>query len=154
ELKLMAEKQLTAVVHHTKQVALLQNTLLTAPLAIWLKLDSGMHRLGFLPSELPIAYAQLSVSNNVKQPIGFLTHLACSDELDNPHTLRQITVFQENVIDSGPRSLACSAAIIGWPQTHADWIRPGIMLYGISPFVHRIGSEFGLKPVMTLTSRL
>lgn len=154
ELKLMAEKQLTAVVHHAKQLLLLQNTPLTSPLSIWLKLDSGMHRLGFLPEEFSAAYAQLSDCSNIKKPIGFFTHLACSDELDNPYTLQQIDTFEKNILWPGPRSLACSAAMIAFPQICSDWVRPGIMLYGVSPFKSRIGSSFNLKPVMTLTSRL
>lgn len=154
ELNVMVAKQFTAVVHSAEQLALLRNTSLPSPLTVWLKLDSGMHRLGFLPEEFSAAYAQLSDSPNIKKPIGFFTHLACSDEPDNPHTLEQIAVFQKNIQWPGPRSLACSAALIAWPEARADWIRPGIMLYGVSPFKNRTGSSLNLKPVMTLTSRL
>lgn len=154
ELRVMSEQHLTAVIHHFEQISLLQQTQLNSPLQIWFKIDTGMHRLGFLPEEVPTAYAQLSSCASVAKPINLMTHLACSDEPGSTHTKQQIAVFNEIAIWEGPKSLACSAAIMAWPQTHADWIRPGIMLYGVSPFAARSGVEFGLKPAMSLTARL
>jgi alanine racemase len=154
ELNLAVEKQITPVIHHGDQIERLQRTRLSSPLAIWLKMDSGMGRLGFSAEQLPDIYQQLSSNPDIKKPIGLMTHLACSDQRNNPHTIHQIELFYKTVVWSGARSLACSAAIMAWPQTHADWVRPGIMLYGISPFADSTGLEFGLKPVMTLISRL
>jgi len=154
ELRLMAEHNLTAVIHHADQISLLQNITLSSPLTVWLKIDTGMRRLGFLPQQAAAAYAQLSDSAHIAKPIGLMTHLACSDEPNNVHTINQIAAFNEIATWEGPRSLACSAAIIAWPQTHADWVRPGIMLYGVSPFAQQSGLEFGLKPAMSLTARL
>lgn len=154
ELQLMVAKQLTTVIHQTEQLSLLQNTSLLSLLSVWLKLDSGMRRLGFLPQAFAEAYTQLSVHPHIQKPLVFCTHLACSDEPGSPHTLQQIAVFEKTVTLPGLRSIACSAAIIAWPQTHVDWVRPGIMLYGVSPFSERTGMEFDLKPVMTLRARI
>jgi alanine racemase len=112
-----------------------------------------MHRLGFLPSEVAPAYAQLSQIPGIAS-IGFMTHLASADTLDDPHTREQIDLFNQLVTWEGARSVAHSAAILAWPETRLDLIRPGIMLYGISPFANRIGADFGLKPVMSLSARL
>jgi alanine racemase len=154
ELRWMSEQHLTAVIHRFDQISLLQNTPLPFSLSVWLKIDTGMHRLGFLPEQVALAYAQLSESKQVIQPVDLMTHFACSDEPDNAHTLKQIAVFDEIAIGEGARSLASSAAIIAWPQTQADWVRPGIMLYGVSPFTDQSAAAFDLKPVMSLTARL
>lgn len=154
ELMQMVEHNLTAVLHQIEQVNLLQQHALATPLSVWLKVDTGMFRLGFSPEQLNSVYQRLATNPNVKQPLGFMTHLACSDELANGHTSAQIALFEKSILWPGARSLACSAAIIAWPQTHADWVRPGIMLYGASPFSHCHAAELGLKPVMSLSSRL
>jgi alanine racemase len=154
ELSLMVAYQLTPLVHCIDQVSCLANTPLSAPLSIWLKIDTGMHRLGFLPAEVAAVYNQLSQIPSLIKPIGFMTHLACADMPGSTHTQKQIALFNEIVCWEGPRSLARSAAVIAWPDTHADWIRPGIMLYGISPFVGRVAAEFNLKPVMSLYARI
>lgn len=84
-----------------------------------------------------------------------MTHFAESDCVDRASTLQQIDIFNAVTQDlTGPRSLANSAGIIAWPSAHAQWVRPGIMLYGASPFAGHRGVEHHLKPVMTLTSEL
>lgn len=154
ELTIMAERNITAVVHAAYQLPLLESAALKTPLSVWLKIDSGMHRLGFQPREASDAYARLMACPQVCKPFGAMTHFACSDETDKSRTEQQITTFKQCVTWPCETSMACSAAIINWPQSHADWVRPGIMLYGVSPFVGHIGAEFNLQPVMTLTSRL
>lgn len=125
---------------------------------VWLKIDTGMHRLGFTPEELPSAYEKLSVSKGIK-PIGFMTHFACADDVSNPMTAQQMERFQ-SVIECLPKeapkqySFANSAAIMAWPVSRQGYIRPGIMLYGVSPFVDKTGTDLELKPVMSLQSHI
>ena len=126
------------------------------PLTVWLKLDTGMHRLGFSREGFHAAYERLMQCPKVNKPIHLMTHLACADEPDSNKTQEQIRLFNEACthIQEGERSLANSAGILAWPQSHADWVRPGIMLYGVSPFEGKTGQENQLQPVMTLYSEI
>jgi alanine racemase len=84
-----------------------------------------------------------------------MTHFAESDAVDHISTLQQIARFNQATTNlKGPRSLANSAGIIAWPSAHGDWVRPGIMLYGASPFLGHRGAQHSLKPVMTLSSQI
>ena len=154
EIKDAVRQRLILAVHSQKQVDWLLSARPAIPLDLWLKVDTGMHRLGFEPGELASVYADLSASPNIGQ-IALMSHFACADEPDNPATQRQIKQFREvsRGIDA-PVSLANSAATLAWPQAHADWIRPGIMLYGSSPFESANPAAEALKPVMRLESRL
>ena len=155
ELELIGRHALGVVVHHAIQLDILERAAQQSPITVWLKIDSGMHRLGFAPSEVKSAWQRLTACVAVTQPIGLMTHLACADEKSNPATLHQLECFEQITAGlPGERSIANSAAILGWPQTHADWVRPGIMLYGVSPFSGGRAEEHGLKPVMTLRSAL
>lgn len=155
EIPLIAKHDLQTVIHHWLQIIELKKSKIKKPLKIWLKLDSGMHRLGFLPEEYQQVYTELMASSKIEKPIVLMSHFSSSDELKNPLTTMQhecfISVTQSMI---GERSLANSAAILAWPTTHNDWVRPGIMLYGISPFSNQTGLDFKLKPVMTLSSEL
>lgn len=148
--------EFTLVIHHVAQVEMLEQCAYKRnAMPVWLKIDTGMHRLGFAPDEVAEIYARLMACPTVKKPIGLMTHFAESDSQDRAPTQNQIELFQSLTNSlTGPRSLANSGGILAWPSAHADWVRPGIMLYGASPFTHRTGSEFGLKPVMTFTSEL
>lgn len=116
----------------------------------WLKLDTGMHRLGLTVKEFASAVTRLAHL----QP-RLMTHLACADEPGHPATPDQLERFQRVTRHlSMAKSIANSAAVLSWPESHADWVRPGLMLYGLSPFNQRSGPELGLTPVMTLKSRL
>ncbi len=155
ELKRAVDCNFTLIVHQPAQVDMLEKNPNITPLNIWLKIDTGMHRLGFDPKDVSTMYERLMKCTSVKKPIGLMTHFAESDSVDRAPTQNQITLFDsltKNLI--GPRSLANSGAIISWPTAHSDWVRPGIMLYGASPIAGRTGSEFGLKPVMSFTSEL
>jgi alanine racemase len=155
ELPIIAENQFDLVIHQVEQLQALTQARLTSPIRIWLKLDSGMHRLGLPPEQFITAWQALHKSVNINPDIILMTHFACADELANDYTNQQIKLFNEMTADlPGSRSLANSAAIMKWPATHGDWVRPGIMLYGISPFADKTGVELDLKPVMTLRSRL
>lgn len=154
ELPLLVRHQLIAVIHHVEQLAILEHSRLDAPLAAWIKVDSGMHRLGLEPDRLPELWPRFQGCPALRVA-GFMTHLANADDRDDPLTLLQVELFRAAVQPySGYRSIANSAAILGWPQTHGDWVRPGIMLYGVSPFADDNGESHDLKPVMGLYSQL
>lgn len=146
---------LEPVIHALAQVYLLEREPLPEPLSLWLKLDSGMNRLGVSLQEFPICLRHLRRCLMVKQPVGLMTHLCNADLTEDDATLRQISLFRHAMAyATGETSIANSAGILAWPDSHADWVRPGIMLYGVSPFAGRCGVQEGLKPVMTLHSRL
>lgn len=154
ELPRAVEGNFILVVHHIAQVEMLENANIP-PIPIWLKIDTGMHRLGFAPDEVANAYTRLMNCSAVKKPIGLMTHFAEADSDNNEKTLQQIELFNRVTQSfSGPKSLANSGGILTSPAAHADWVRPGIMLYGASPFSKHSGNEYGLKPVMSLTSEL
>lgn len=143
------------VVHHISQVEMLEQAGAGEPIRCWLKVDSGMHRLGFAPQDVREAHARLSAAASVADGIVLMNHFASSDEFDKPQTRQQLQAFAAATADlAGSRSLANSAAVLGWPDAHADWIRPGGLLYGISAVEGRTGADFGLRPAMTLSTRL
>lgn len=156
ELLIANQYQLDIVIHQFKQISLLEQQQLQFPLNIWLKINTGMNRLGFMPHEVSEAYERLMSLNNINKPLHFITHFACSDEIMRPAITReQFELFNHATVNMlGYKSLANSAAILSWPETHADWIRPGLMLYGISPFPTKCGAEQMLEPVMTWSSNL
>jgi len=118
------------------QLKLLDDLKLPRTLQTWLKIDTGMGRMGLAPTDLAKTYAFIADHPQL-QCMGLLSHLACADTNNNPHTYQQIDRFKRIELDTnaGPiaRSLANSAAVIAWPDTHFDWVRPGIMLYGVNP---------------------
>ncbi len=124
------------------------------PVRVWLKANTGMNRLGLNPEDWLSAYEQLQ---RVDIEIVAMSHLACADELESSMTRKQQASFETLLAGSTiktPRSLAASGGVLAWPETHYDIARPGIMLYGSSPFAERSAHSLGLKPVMTLRSRL
>lgn len=155
ELTLVQNYNLTLVVHHWPQVeALLQYSQpLQQPFNIWLKMNTGMNRLGM---GAEVFCDAIGVCQDPKiKIIGYMTHFAQADEQENPATQMQYTQFFNIVQDlQGQKCLANSAGILAWPQSHADWVRPGLMLYGASPFAHTVGADFQLKPAMTLRSEI
>ena len=154
EIAVCADQNILPVIHHQSQLSLLE-TLKKKPLTIWLKVDTGMHRLGFLPQELPHV---LSTLENIKPHVrirGLMTHLADADNQDSHFTQQQIDRFNKMCAGfDGAKSLVNSAGILKYPNAYADWVRPGIMLYGASPMSNQNGKMHGLKPVMTLQSKL
>jgi len=155
ELDIMRHHHVDAVIHHETQIELLEHAKSGSMVTVWLKADTGMHRLGLSLTRLANAWHRLRACANVTLPIFLMSHLAAADEWQNTDTEKQIRNFLS--LSSGFKntvSVANSAAILAWPETRVGWVRPGIMLYGISPFPNETAGEFGLLPVMTLSTRL
>ncbi|MEZ5525890.1 MAG: alanine racemase [Pseudomonadales bacterium] len=152
EIQLACEYELDLVILHGEQAQMLEQAELTCQLRIWLKFDSGMHRLGFSADEYAYWYERLRKHPNVAE-VRLMTHFSCADEPDNPVTAEQEAFFDEVTqgLDT-TYSLANSAAIMAWPSTRRDWVRPGIMLYGVCPFADWRENHRNLRPVMTLKS--
>lgn len=150
-----ARLDLSVVIHHPWQADALASVVLPRPISVWLKVDTGMHRLGLSPEIVPRVWERLCACRGILLPMGLMTHLACADLRDSPTTLRQLIRFRDAVEGlSGPWSLANSAAILSNPATHGQWLRPGLMLYGVSPFSNESASHLGLRPVMEFSSRI
>lgn len=119
----------------------------------WVKVDTGMHRLGIQPGELAEVLAGLRKASVEVQAV--CTHLACADDLDGAATGNQLDAFRACTEGCGlPLSIANSAGILGWPATHAEWNRPGIMLYGASPFAGDVAAAAPLRPAMTFAAEI
>lgn len=154
ELTVIAEHNFWTAVHRLEQISMLENAEMAAPVNVWLKLDSGMHRLGVNAADYRQAYERLRVCNNVADVV-LMSHLACADELDKPHTMQQAAFFDQAVNGiSAPHSIANSPATLAWPALHRDWIRPGLMLYGASPFEEAQANADKLLASMTLESEV
>ncbi len=154
ELSLCADLDFQVAVHEPGQLAMLEAARLRRPLVAWLDVDTGMNRLGFRPAEAVAAYARLRDCAGVAE-VRLMTHFASADEPTDPATRRQIERFAEAAAGLGlARSFCNSAGVLAWPEAHAEWIRPGVMLYGICPLGGRIGGDEGLRPVMTLSTGL
>lgn len=154
ELDAVSHYRLMPVLHTERQVHQLEAAWLPQPIAVWLKVDTGMHRLGFSPEIFGAMYRRLHDCANVGE-IGLFSHLGYADDRRSVQTQLQCAQFQALVeAFPGQRSLANSGGLLGWPETQFDWVRPGLMLYGISPFAGNTGVEQGLQPVMTLASQL
>lgn len=145
--------ELDLVVHQELQIALLEQYRGEARLRLWLKVDTGMNRLGFRPEHFRAAWGRLMQLAPAPLELRVLTHLSGADEEDGQVTAAQLARLRPLVAGlPAELSIANSAAILAQPATHAQWVRPGLALYGISPFPQRRGSDFGLKPAMTLES--
>ncbi|MBI2318324.1 MAG: alanine racemase, partial [Betaproteobacteria bacterium] len=152
ELAEFSARGLVTVVHDMEQVRMLETSALAAPIAVYLKINSGMNRLGFHPSEARAALERLRACAGVSS-ITLMTHFAGAD--GEAGVAAQLERLRALDFDPAlPRSLANSAALLRYPETHADWVRPGIMLYGCSPFADESAGSLGLKPAMTLRSRI
>lgn len=155
ELEILSVNNLEVVIHNNKQLEALCNAQLDNPIKVWLKVDTGMHRLGIAPDEFEHFYRQLKTSENVQDDIIIMSHLACADDQQSLVTRQQLTTFLAlNVDNNVSRSMANSAGICAWPQSHFNWVRPGIMLYGVSPLLDQTADQLNLQPVMTLQSSL
>lgn len=158
ELKQTIKYQLQTVIHQESQLVALekfsaQNTQVNN-LVVWLKLDSGMNRLGFNVAAFSDAYHRIS-RLSIIQSLNLMSHLACADDIADAINQQQIKQFKSSIKTlAGERSLANSAGVVAWPESHFDWIRPGIILYGCSPMLGLVGSAHQLLPAMTLQSQL
>jgi alanine racemase len=154
DLPKLRQLNVETVVHHAAQLDMLEQSD-GEPIRCWLKVDTGMHRLGFAPEAVREVHARLARMPTVAGDIALMSHFASSDEFDKSQTRDQLRVFSEATAGlPGPRSLANSAAVLGWPDAHGDWVRPGGALYGMSVVAGQPGAAFGLTPAMTLSTRL
>jgi alanine racemase len=154
ELPLIVEHDFWFVVHSLWQLEAIERAQIDSPLTVWLKLDSGMHRVGLNPADYQAAYQRLLSTGNVAK-IVLMSHFARADELDSTRTDEQVAIFQAASQGlSAPVSLRNSPATLGWPKIHSDWVRPGIMLYGATPFDQPQSMADRLIPVMTLESKV
>jgi alanine racemase len=152
ELPVIAEYDLATVIHSTQQLDWLDAYSRRNALQVWLKVNSGMNRLGFLPQEIPAVMERLKAHRAVRE-VTLMTHFSHADEAEGI----QMQLERFNGLASAyraPRSLANSAALLRYPAAHGDWVRPGIMLYGASPFADKSAQQLGLQPVMTLSSEI
>lgn len=151
DLRIAAEMNLRLTIHEQHQLTLLDEFSKQHQFEINLKVDTGMHRLGFQAKE------SLNIFNRLKEHVSvnadslvLMTHLSCADDLSSNYTNDQLTAF-ENVTKSldFKKSIANSAGILGWEKSHAEWIRPGIMLYGSCPIMGKTRDDYDLKAAMS-----
>jgi alanine racemase len=146
---------LDIVVHHDHQIGLIAADPDLRPLRLWLKLDTGMHRLGFEPTRTDALLARLRTLPNVHTDVVLMSHFSRSDEVADPTTAMQIAHFRVATTHAGlSKSLANSSAIVHYPEAHCDWVRAGGALYGLSVETGRTGADDGLRAAMSLSSKL
>jgi len=148
--------RLDAVIHDESQLRWLEADHDARTLRVWLKIDTGMHRLGISQDEVPSTLARLrALANLDNADVVLMTHFAASDEFDNALTRRQIECFDDATAGIiGTRSLANSAGVLGWPAARGDWVRVGGLLYGLSVIDGKSGVDLGFEPAMTLSTKL
>ncbi|MEW5837458.1 MAG: alanine racemase [Pseudomonadota bacterium] len=157
EARLAARLWLEPVLHQEWQVELIENASLGLPLNVWLKIDTGMHRMGIAPERVRALHARLTASKRLRQPPGLMTHFARADEPDFEPTQQQLAVFHAATAGlAGERSVANSAGVFGGAARGAlgDIVRPGIALYGSNPLEQGSAAALGLRAVMSLETRL
>ncbi|PVX33053.1 alanine racemase [Pasteurella langaaensis DSM 22999] len=154
DLPILAVNNIQTVIHNQEQLTALKSAKLPNPIKVWLKIDTGMHRLGVALDEVDYFYQELQKCPNIDPHLGFVSHFSRADELESDYTNIQLNRFLTVTEGkAGERCIAASGGILFWQASHLDWIRPGIIMYGVSP-TDTPSAEFGLQPVMTLTSSL
>lgn len=155
EIATIRQARLETVVHRPDQIEMLARAGGGEPVRVWVKVDSGMHRLGFAPAQVPAVAARLCALPAVARPLRFMTQLASAYTPGAPSVAAQLQNYDRATAGSeGEHSIANSAGIAAWPDTHRDWVRPGLMLYGGAPLAGRSAADLGLQAVMTLRSEL
>ena len=155
ELAAAHAHRLELALHQSGQVALLERTRMARPLRVWIKVDTGMHRLGFDPQEVPSLLRRLGANPKVQGTLGLMTHLANADDTQDGLTRLQCDRLRAlDPTGDCKLSIGNSAGILAFPESRTHWVRPGIMLYGASPLIGRSAAELGLRPVMRLQTRL
>ncbi len=151
ECQAALDLDLELTVHHEQQVAWLTNK--SGAIRVWVKVDTGMHRLGFAGHEVPSVVSTLRNNECVSQ-INLMSHFACADEPGSTFNENQLEQMHTLAPMKLPWSMSNSAALLCLPKSHGSLVRPGIMLYGASPVIGRKADEFKLTPVMTLQSNV
>ncbi|MDP8170583.1 alanine racemase [Pasteurella skyensis] len=159
ELQQVFEKKLDTVIHNFEQLEMIENLQKVDQIVpldainVWIKIDTGMHRLGFQPKNVDDAFQRLEKCKLVDK-IRFISHFSCADEPENNYSEKQIHCFEKATAGySNERSMAASGGILYWPQSHYNWVRAGIIQHGISPHYTPI-KALGFQPTMTLSSTL
>lgn len=154
ELDLLLKNRCAMVCHNQEQLDWLENYDLQTPLFVWVKVDTGMGRLGFQPEMLGEVFARIHRMPQISKPFGLMSHFACANDHAHPLNQTQRRKFAA-LLDSfqGPVSICNSAAIWNFSDNHYDYVRPGIALYGVSPSSKNV-DDCNLRPVMTLKSKL
>jgi len=152
---LAAQEKFSVVLHDIAQLHWLEKSVLSVPLRVWIKIDTGLGRLGFHPEAGLAAYIALKQDARIEQPIGVMSHMACADVPQHLLNTEQLSLFAAvaQQVD-GPKSICNSAGVFAFPEHHYDLVRPGIALYGISPLAGISAASLDLKPVMTINTRL
>ncbi len=163
ELMLCQGRDFELVIHDISQITQLVNYRSVvrshhasqddSPFVVWIKIDTGMHRIGIPPEESRAAIEKLRQLPNVKL-VGILTHMANADDRNSDYTQLQLQNFEPCVDPDLQVSIANSACLLNWPRSRVGWVRPGIMLYGASPFNDTTAADEGLQAVMTLRTHL
>jgi alanine racemase len=155
DLPILLANNFQTIIHDENQLAAIEHAKLDTPIKCWLKINTGMHRLGIAPEQFSEFYTRLQQSSNAHNTVNLMTHFSCADDIDDSKTTQQIMLFDSLVNDiEQAHCLSNSAGIIAWPNGHGDWVRPGLMLYGVSPMINKVGQQHQLKPVMRLTTKV
>lgn len=155
ELSAVAEHSLETVVHSFEQLQMLKTWRGHRQLHVWLKIDTGMNRLGFRVGDFAEAWRQTLDCVSVAARPRLMTHLSSADDTNDQATRLQLSKFHRIADSLGlERSAANSAGLLAWADSQMEWVRPGLMLYGISPFANESGSGFSLRPAMSLKTAL
>ena len=154
QVDIVRAKKIDCVIHCEEQIELLKGSQSNTAISTWIKVDTGMHRLGFPPDRLPVALQSINAIGNLELK-GIMSHFACADELESDYTSIQIGRFDvcTDWIQTD-LSIANSAGLMYWPSSHYDWVRPGIMLYGISPVPDVTAQSLDLRPAMNMYSTI
>ncbi|NCX96803.1 MAG: alanine racemase [Chitinophagia bacterium] len=156
ELDLAYLHNMQIVIHQQRQLDWLLECPSNEKIRVWVKFNTGMHRLGFLEEEVSDIMQKLYDCPWVDKPIGMMSHFASADDVDNINNIKQVDRFLRitNNYDAIMLSMANSAAILALPNSHFDVVRPGLMLYGVSPLTDKSADELGLEPVMRFVSEV
>ena len=145
------EHNVQVVIHQHEQLKILKSLPNINPIHVFVKLDTGMHRLGFVREEFNSVMLDLKSVLPEGSTISVMTHLACADEESSYATQQQLDIFDKTIANQKfQQSIANSAAILAWPKSHRDWVRPGLLLYGINPMVDDAYlTDYTFQPVMS-----
>jgi alanine racemase len=157
ELQTIDQCNFETVIHNYEQLEILEKAQLQNPLKVWLKLDTGMHRLGFLPAQISKVYARLMNNKMVSKPLTLMSHFSEADEPHKSKTQEQLDLFNKIVHElkfTGPTSIANSAGLMTQKNAHKNFVRAGISMYGASPFPDKRISDLGFKPIMTMKTKI
>ena len=154
EVPVLLQQNIVPMMHCVEQLELLEQASYSGQCDVWIKIDTGMHRVGFDEAEVGAIVARVQRCCSVRRVL-LMSHLANADDPEDPFSRQQIASFKR-CTDAYEleRSVANSAGVLAWPASHFQWVRPGLMLYGVSPLQSRTGAELGLRPVMTLKSEI